>query len=84
MREARIWVNGFTSGREANDSRSPETVSFQRYLRRIRVDSKGRISIPSDLRRSLGLESGSDVLLGFDLENGTVFLVSCSGGDEDG
>lgn len=63
-------MNGFTSGREACDSRSPENVS----LRKIRIDSKGRISIPSDLRRSLGLELGSELLMGFDLERGIILL----------
>lgn len=69
-------MNGFTFEREVNDSLSPETVSF----RKIRIDSKGRISIPSDLRKSLGMESGSDVLLGFDLEKGIIFLVCGQGG----
>jgi AbrB family looped-hinge helix DNA binding protein len=69
-------VNGFTFEREVNDSLSPETVSF----RKIRIDSKGRISIPSDLRKSLGLAKGSDVLMGFDLEKGIVFLICGQGG----
>ncbi len=68
-------MNGFTFERETYDSLSPETVSF----RKIRIDSKGRISIPSDLRKSLGLAKGSDVLLGFDLEKGIIFLVCGQG-----
>ncbi len=68
-------MNGFIFEREDCDSLSLKTVSF----RKIRVDSKGRISIPSDLRKNLGLESGSYVLLGFDLEKSIIFLVCGQG-----
>ena len=39
------------------------------------IDSKGRISIPADIRRSLGLDSGDRILLGFDLEEGIILLM---------
>lgn len=43
----------------------------------MRIDSKGRISIPADIRRSLGLNG--EVLMDFDLEEGIVFLYGrCS------
>jgi aspartate racemase len=51
---------------------SPDSVPPKR---RVRVDSKGRVSIPSDIRRSLGLSRGSEVLLGFDLANSRIVLT---------
>lgn len=64
-------MNGFTSKRETCDFPSPEIVSF----RKVRIDSKGRISIPSDIRKSIGLEFGSNALLGFDLKRGIIFII---------
>ena len=59
---------GFISGREGDFS-SPASVK-----RFVRIDSKGRISIPADVRRSLGLEFGSEVELVLDLEKGMFFV----------
>jgi bifunctional DNA-binding transcriptional regulator/antitoxin component of YhaV-PrlF toxin-antitoxin module len=58
-------VNGFTC-REARETRSYQTVS-------VRLDSKGRISIPVFLRKNYGLEKGS-ILLGFNLKENVLFL----------
>ena len=52
---------------------SPDSVS-----RKARVDSKGRISIPSDIRRSLGLETGSELVLEADLA-GNMIVLSVDG-----
>ena len=43
----------------------------------MRIDSKGRVSIPSDIRRSLGLNG--EVLMDFDLEEGIIFLYGQCG-----
>ena len=38
------------------------------------MDSKGRISIPSDLRRSLGFEEGDVLSVRIDLEKGMLVI----------
>ncbi|MBN2042931.1 MAG: AbrB/MazE/SpoVT family DNA-binding domain-containing protein [Candidatus Aenigmarchaeota archaeon] len=40
----------------------------------LRIDSKGRISIPSDIRRSFGLDEGMEVELVFDLSKNYLIL----------
>ena len=42
----------------------------------VRVDSKGRISIPASLRRSFGLKEGGKLELFFDLREGAILLVN--------
>jgi AbrB family looped-hinge helix DNA binding protein len=65
---------------------SRETDSDSGYEPRIlTIDSKGRISIPADIRRSLGMDSGDRILLGFDLEECIILLgKKRKGGDYDG
>lgn len=46
--------------------------------RTLAIDSKGRVSIPADIRRSLGLGSGSRVILDFDLEKDVIMLFGAS------
>ena len=58
-------MNGFTC-RETRETLSYQTLS-------VRLDSKGRISIPAFLRRNYSLEKSS-VLLGFNLEKNVLFL----------
>ena len=55
--------------RETDSETVPRTVI---------IDSKGRISIPADIRRSLGLGSGNRVLLDFDLEKDVIMLFGGS------
>ncbi len=43
---------------------------------RVRLDSKGRISIPAFLRRNLCLEQNSEVVLGFNLKYNAVILIA--------
>ena len=45
----------------------------------MKVDSKGRISIPAFLRRNFDLNEGSEVILSFDLETNAVLLVFYDG-----
>ena len=40
------------------------------------MDSKGRISIPSDIRRSFGLETGDIVCIFYDLKENVLFLAA--------
>lgn len=55
---------------ERSDAKtSPDSVS-----RSARIDSKGRISIPSDIRRSLGLETGRELVLDIDLEESVIVM----------
>jgi AbrB family looped-hinge helix DNA binding protein len=52
--------------------------------KKIRIDSKGRISIPSELRKNFGLEEGSEIELLFDLRKNFVVLVFGEGSDSYG
>lgn len=45
------------------------------------MDSKGRVSIPSEIRKSFGLEEGTEIELVFDLRKN--YLVLKLGGEED-
>ncbi len=50
-------------------------VASQKIVsREVLVDSKGRISIPSDLRRSLGFEEGDVLSVMIDLEKGLLVI----------
>lgn len=55
---------------------SPESAfSGKPKRRKARLDSKGRISIPSDIRKSFGLEKGAEITLVFDLRRNYLILV---------
>jgi AbrB family looped-hinge helix DNA binding protein len=55
---------------------SPRTFSEKDLkIRKVRIDSKGRISIPSELRKNFGLGKDSEVNLVFDLKRNVIFLV---------
>lgn len=41
----------------------------------MKIDSKGRISIPSEIRKNFGLEEGFEIELLFDLKKNFVVLV---------
>ena len=64
-------MNGFITAGKNRNLVSRESDSVPRALT---IDSKGRISIPADIRRSLGLGSGSRVMLGFDLEEAIILV----------
>ena len=51
---------------------SPESEGLN--VRKVKVDSKGRISIPSEVRKNFGLEEGSEIELVFDLKENLVML----------
>lgn len=67
-------MNGFISGERRRRLFSRKTDSEPRKLV---IDSKGRISIPADIRRSLGLDSGCRIILEFDLEENIIILSEC-------
>lgn len=47
-----------------------------RFLKRkVKLDSKGRISIPVEVRKNFGLKSDSELELVFDLKENIIFLV---------
>ncbi|MEK6903004.1 MAG: AbrB/MazE/SpoVT family DNA-binding domain-containing protein [archaeon] len=51
----------------------------------IKVDDKGRIILPSSLRKSMGIEPGETLQLSFDLANPYTLLIqrkSPEGGSE--
>jgi len=68
---------------------SPDSkVAFSGFLeseglnvRKVKVDSKGRISIPSELRKNFKLEEGSEIELVFDLKKNFVVLTFGNGQD---
>jgi AbrB family looped-hinge helix DNA binding protein len=59
-------------------NRKPVSRETDSEARTLTIDSKGRISIPADIRRSLGLGSGSRVILDFDLEKNVIMLFGGS------
>ncbi len=50
-------------------------------FRNVRIDAKGRISIPSDIRRNFGLDSGSEISIAIDLRKNIAFLIFGNGRD---
>ena len=50
-------------------------------VRKAKIDSKGRVSIPSDIRKNFGLEEGSFVEIVFDLAQNAAFLNFACGRD---
>jgi AbrB family looped-hinge helix DNA binding protein len=49
--------------------------------RKVRIDSKGRISIPSVLRKNFGLEEGIEIELLFNLKKNFLVLILDNGQD---
>lgn len=64
--------------------RSEVKSSPDSAVRKARVDSKGRISVPSDIRRSMGLVRGSEVLLDSDLFRNMIVLTPQPGSSQSG
>lgn len=56
---------------------SPESEGLN--VRKVKVDSKGRISIPSEVRKNFGLEEGFEIEMVFDLRKNFVILVFDNG-----
>ena len=61
----------------------------RRTTRQIRLDSKGRVSIPADIRRSMGIEEGDVIKLIFDIRSNSVFIfldrpTACEGSQDYG
>jgi AbrB family looped-hinge helix DNA binding protein len=50
-------------------------------VRKVKLDSKGRISIPSEVRKNFGLEEGIEIELVFDLKKNFVILLFDNGQD---
>lgn len=50
-------------------------------VRKVKIDSKGRISIPSEVRKNFGLDEGVEIELVFDLKKNFVVLVFDNGQD---
>ncbi|MBI4020246.1 MAG: AbrB/MazE/SpoVT family DNA-binding domain-containing protein [Candidatus Aenigmarchaeota archaeon] len=48
--------------------------------RKLKIDSKGRISIPSGIRKNFRLSAGSEVEIVFDIRKDIIFLVCGPGG----
>ena len=47
----------------------------------VRIDSKGRIVLPSSIRKSLGLESGEVLLLEYDIFSGNDLRIKRQQGE---
>ncbi len=68
---------------------SPDSsIAFSRFLeseglgtRRVRIDSKGRISLPSELRKNFGLKEGDEIELVFNLRKNFIILILTNGQD---
>lgn len=63
---------------EAGDSFSPDSIKLiksKKFTRKLRLDSKGRISIPAEFRRNFGLENDSVISMVFSLDSNVALLV---------
>ncbi len=55
---------------------SPETIFGKEFKsRKVRIDSKGRISIPSEIRKNFNMGKESDISLVFNLKENCLILV---------
>jgi AbrB family looped-hinge helix DNA binding protein len=50
--------------------------------RTVRIDQKGRISIPSEIRKNFGLEEGTEIELVFDLRKNYLILKFSENGQD--
>ena len=67
-------MDGFTRREADGDLLSPDSKA-RIITRKMRLDSKGRISLPADLRRNFGLGSNSDIVIAFNLKKNLIFLL---------
>jgi AbrB family looped-hinge helix DNA binding protein len=66
------------------DSRSAFSLPLENdrlISKKVKIDSKGRISISSEIRKNFGLEEGSEIGLVFDPKRNFVVLVFDNGQD---
>lgn len=62
------------------DTRSPGNIDSiyskpKTFTRKIRLDSKGRISLPVEIRRNYGLDKDSEISIAFSLEANLIFIL---------
>ena len=67
-------MNQFTRREAVGDLLSPGSRSAI-FTRSAKLDSKGRLSLPIDVRKSFGLDEGSEVSMVFSLDMNLVLLV---------
>lgn len=70
-------MNGFTSKEVVGDllrSSSKKQTDKKKFTRKMRLDSRGRLLLPLEIRRIFGLEKDSNVDLAFDLEDNFILL----------
>ncbi|MBN2331173.1 MAG: AbrB/MazE/SpoVT family DNA-binding domain-containing protein [Candidatus Aenigmarchaeota archaeon] len=74
-------MNRFTRRGSVGDLPSPASRA-EIFTRKAKLDSKGRLLIPIDIRRSFGLGSGSEVDMVFSLDKNLVILVIDESGQD--
>jgi AbrB family looped-hinge helix DNA binding protein len=57
------------------ENASPVSKCLECFCRKLKLDSKGRISIPSELRKNFGLDEGFEIELFFDLRKSFAVLI---------
>ena len=67
-------MDGFTRREADGDLLSPDSKA-RISTRKMRLDSKGRISLPAEIRRNFGLDSNSDIIIAFNLKKNFIFLL---------
>ncbi len=67
-------MNGFTRREAVGALLSPDSRT-KTFTRKVKLDSKGRILIPAEIKRNFGLEAGSDIKAVFSLDSNLVLLV---------
>jgi bifunctional DNA-binding transcriptional regulator/antitoxin component of YhaV-PrlF toxin-antitoxin module len=45
------------------------------FTRKLRLDSKGRLLLPVEIRRNYGLDSDADIAIAFSLEKNIILLL---------
>ena len=81
-------MNLFTSTEADGDLLRPvskdKTPKTKTFTRKLRLDSKGRILLPVELRRNFGIDQDYGIKVVFSLEKDFALLLFEKGGGEDG
>jgi hypothetical protein len=76
-------VNQFTRREAVGDLLSPDSNSVI-FTCKAKLDSKGRILLPAEIRRNYALDKDSEISIAFDLKKNLILLVIGQGGVEAG
>ncbi|MCD6590647.1 MAG: hypothetical protein J7K72_01610 [Candidatus Aenigmarchaeota archaeon] len=55
--------------------------NFRVFKKKVKIDRKGRVCLPYEIRKNLGLEKNSEILVISKLSENIVILLPVKGGD---